>query len=161
MKLDIGGGSNPKGGDYINLDIRPLPTVQIVDDSVYLKKVETESVDEIYSKDHLEHLPWDLIDVTLSNWNRVLKMGGKLFVQTCDFGIMLERYSRGLISKTEWMNTLYGHPGECREQNHQALFTLEWLKVDLVKAGFRIDESAHWPEPGTAPRMKFICTKIR
>lgn len=46
IKLDIGGGGNPQGPDFVNMDIRPLPGVDIVQD--------------------LEKFPWPLPDNCVS-----------------------------------------------------------------------------------------------
>lgn len=80
--IDVGGGPDP----LRSLDNHPYPTYDIDQgDAQYLEKLSDTSIDFIYSSHCLEHLV-DL-DISLANWNRVLKRGGFAYIVVPDFTI--------------------------------------------------------------------------
>ena len=80
--VDIGGGDDPlrspSGAPYPTYDIDK-------GDAQYLDKLSDSSLDFLYSSHCLEHLV--NLDIALSNWNRVLKRGGYVYITIPDFTI--------------------------------------------------------------------------
>lgn len=80
--VDIGGGDDPlrspSGAPYPTYDIDK-------GDAQYLDKLSDSSLDFLYSSHCLEHLV--NLDIALSNWNRVLKRGGYVYMTIPDFTI--------------------------------------------------------------------------
>lgn len=77
-KLHIGCGHQIFDG-WVNLDITPLPGVDVVHDlTQFLWPFEDQEFDEVYMKDVLEHLP-DTIK-TLEEIYRITKPRAKIFI---------------------------------------------------------------------------------
>ena len=81
MKLHLGCGPIIKEG-YVNVDVEFYEGVNVIADLEKDWPFESDSVDEIFAKDILEHLP-DIIHSMNEIW-RVLKMGGtvEIYVPT-------------------------------------------------------------------------------
>jgi SAM-dependent methyltransferase len=81
---DMGGGYNPVTSDIVGnkkikvVDYFSGPKVDIIDDLTKLNSIESNSVDNIFCSDALEHViePWNAI----KQFHRVLKNDGILFV---------------------------------------------------------------------------------
>lgn len=81
-RLNVGCGTDIREG-YVNLDIAPLPGVDMVHDMHKLPlPFQSEEFDEILCKDVLEHLEY--IDV-LRELHRILRVGGVLIVRVPHF----------------------------------------------------------------------------
>ena len=81
-KLNLGSGTDIRPG-YVNLDIAPLPGVDVVHDLAELPlPFETGSFDEVLCKDVLEHLDYAPV---LRELHRVLRRGGRLVVEAPHF----------------------------------------------------------------------------
>lgn len=96
MKLNLGCAKDIKEG-YINIDVYDHPLVKKADVRD-LSFVENESVEEIYAKDILEHMSYTDGEKALKEWARVLKPGGKIFIQTINLEKQIEAYQRGIWS---------------------------------------------------------------
>ena len=75
MKLNLGAGSTLRLG-FMNIDIRPLPGVDIVRDVLRGIPFSNESVDEVYSENFLEHIPQTECIWIMNEIHRVLCPGG-------------------------------------------------------------------------------------
>lgn len=75
MKLNLGCGNEHKEG-YINIDVRNLPSVDIVRDILRGLPFSDGVVDSIYSENFLEHLPQAEVIWAMNEMWRVLKSGG-------------------------------------------------------------------------------------
>lgn len=85
MKLNLGAGRDYKQG-YVNVDFDTSnPVDQAFDLSAFPWPWADESADEIQMLDFLEHFPYAKTEAILAEVWRVLKTGGKLFVQVPDF----------------------------------------------------------------------------
>lgn len=134
VKLNLACGSDYVDG-WINVD---LYSESKVDARFDVSKIpyDDNSVDEIKAFHIIEHFDWKKGNEVLAEWSRVLKPGGRLYIETPDF----------LASCIEFANAtpeqrvhLYGHffsqawiPG----QQHLFLFTEEQLSLQLQWAGF-------------------------
>lgn len=78
VKLHIGAGTDIKEG-WVNHDVAELPGIDVVHDlGVYPWPWEDNSIDEIYMKDVLEHLPKTI--KVMEEIYRVCKPGAKIFI---------------------------------------------------------------------------------
>ena len=78
MKLEIGGGKKPRAG-YLTCDIRDLPHIDYVCAADALP-FEDNTVDEVYSRHVVEHFTLKELLKVLEEWNRVLKIGGEIYI---------------------------------------------------------------------------------
>ena len=94
-KLDICGGRNPwKPGEFLNVDIVPLPQVDLVFDIRKRFPIDDAVIAEIISLATLEHFrEKDNLNI-LREFFRILQPGGLLRVCTPD----IEAVARGLLS---------------------------------------------------------------
>jgi len=92
MKLHL--GSNEKHIDgYVNVDIRPLSAVDVVDDIKTLSSFEENSAEVIYASHVLEHLGRREFLSALKRWYDVLVTGGTLRIAVPDFEKVVEHYN--------------------------------------------------------------------
>jgi SAM-dependent methyltransferase len=118
--IDIGCGPdvlqspNPdykRGHDGLSFSVRPWDTSRGDGNAQYMKGIDDESFDFVYSSHCLEHMHDP--SVALSNWWRILKAGGYLVVVVPDEDLYEQGVwpSRGNGDhKTTW--TVYKAPGE-------------------------------------------------
>jgi glycosyltransferase involved in cell wall biosynthesis len=140
LHLACGHDYNP---DYINVDLyAPDDAVCDVRFDVQKLPYPDNSVDEIKAFHIIEHFHFFEIKDVLNEWFRVLKPGGKLYLETPDFLETCRSFVEGspVMPIEEWRVLLYGHffahpwvPG----QTHKFLFTESQLKTNLSWAGFK------------------------
>jgi len=88
IKLNLG-SHNKRVEGYKNVDIQPLENVDIVHDLTdFPYPFKQNSVDEILSQEFLEHISFRIVFKVLREWHRILKPGGKVFVQVPDIEAM-------------------------------------------------------------------------
>lgn len=93
-KLDICGGRNPlKSGEFLNVDIVPLPKVDLVFDIRGRFPFEESAIAEIFSAATLEHFRRHHQEHILREFFRILQPGGLLRISTPD----LEAIARGIL----------------------------------------------------------------
>lgn len=132
MKLNLGCGPDIKEG-YINVDIRPLPGVDLVADICSLS-LEPESVDKIVAYDVLEHISFLLTSMVLHSWIELLKPGGTIVVRVPDLAKILDRFVNSKLPTFEAQRLVYG--GQDYEHNvHRAGFTQGMLEGLLLGCG--------------------------
>jgi predicted SAM-dependent methyltransferase len=153
--IDIGSGGWKRREGILNLDIRPLPNVDIVADARKIP-LEDRGLDKIIAREVIEHFSRDEILPLLKEWNRVLRMGGTMEIQTPDGERVLDNW-RKMPPGRIW-GALYGAQKN-KEDLHKMLFTIESIKEYLVRTGFRIDRTKRFVLRDI-PRMKILCTKI-
>lgn len=102
ISLDIGSGHNPTP-DCLHVDVRKdLPDIDIVCD--FAKEqlpVPNECVDKIVSNHSIEHVSWRSLKFVVSEWFRVLKPGGQIFLRTPDLEFIIDSYKSKNITP-EW-----------------------------------------------------------
>lgn len=176
MKLEIGSGFHPTPG-FTHLDLNPnAPEVDIVGPAFPLN-LKDGSVSEMRCVDVLEHLSYRDTATALAEWARVIRRGGRLYVQVPDAELIMrwfvespeklvERIPPGLpptpLSGAAW-RILGGHADnvcvkdgdDWRLNAHYALFSRDSLTDALIDAGFVIEST----QVNTHPNI--MCWSIR
>jgi len=147
VKLNLGCGLD-KRPDYLNVDCRREVKPDLVTDleSLYLRMFIDNSVEEILAKDFLEHLSWRVVEDFLRDCYRVLRGGGKIFIQTPD----LEAIAKKVIFDPNYrFGELYGWKAisfwmygeqDYPENFHKCGFTVSTLRSLLEGVGFKVYE---------------------
>jgi len=137
VKIELGGGESPHNG-YVNVDIRNLPTVDVICDVTKLnEKFSNDSIEEILCINLLEHIPRKKLLKTLRIWYDILKDGGILKINVPDFEALAKAY---IEKKIFWEDLLDGICGAQKfsEDFHYNAFNYINLKKILESVGFRI-----------------------
>jgi glycosyltransferase involved in cell wall biosynthesis len=142
LKLHLACGHDYTEG-YINVDFyAPEDAKCDVRFDVMKLPYPDNSVDEIKAFHIIEHFHFFDIQEVLKEWYRVLKPGGRLWLETPDFLETCKSFVEGspVMHIEDWRVLLYGHffahawvPG----QTHKFLFTETQLRTNLGWAGFR------------------------
>jgi predicted SAM-dependent methyltransferase len=121
--------------DYINVDMRDLPGVDVIAEVGDLP-FEAGTVDEITSAHLVEHFPQEeLRRRLLPYWRSLLKPGGTLRVVTPDGAAMLSGIADGSYSFADFRDVLFG--GQDYEGDfHFNLLTPDSLGHLAEEAGF-------------------------
>ena len=109
--LNLGSGEDRREGVW-NVDIRPIPGVDVVSDARHLPFADGV-LDELTAQDLLEHFPRSESETLLDEWVRVLRPGGLLRVQTPDLRALAKAFLRGKLDVEDTVEWLYGrqdHP---------------------------------------------------
>lgn len=133
VKLHIGCGSAILPG-WVNLDLREVPGVDIIDDATKLLSVKNGSCSMIYSCHVLEHISRHKIVETLTLWRSKLAEGGKLRLAVPDFEKVVSRYQSTKDIK-ECIGLVSG--GQKNDHDyHFMIFDKASLTEYLIEAGF-------------------------
>lgn len=167
-RLELGSGFHPTPG-FTHLDINPdAPDVDIVG-SAWPLNLPDDSVGEIRAVDVLEHLSyWDTAEI-LADWFRVLRPGGKIYIQVPDAQTIMEWYvnrpaellhrlpanlPQTPMAGAAWRLLGGHHDGVYVEDNqdfrwnaHYAMFSFSSLLKAMTKAGFVDIEITTNPHP--------------
>ena len=142
---------------FVNVDLCEEADIQanVKDLSVFTD----ETVDEIHAIHLFEHLSRLEVDDVLKEWKRILKPGGKLFMEMpC-----LNKIAQIIVNGGNNPNyTLFGIFGDVRHPNpymrHQWCYTEQEVIAVCELAGFKavVDEPIYHKR---ARDMRVICTK--
>lgn len=160
-RLELGAGYNPTSG-FTTLDMNPACNPDIVGPAWPLD-LPDNSVGEIRAVDVLEHISYHHSDEVLADWFRVLRPGGKIYIQVPDAAEVMKWYIEGedatLIDRTAvngpvtpllgvaW-RLLGGHDDgryvkgsdDWRLNAHYSLWSEDSLAEMLVSHGFNVDD---------------------
>ena len=128
MKINLGCNDLKLDG-FLNVDRDPVVKPDVVADASCLP-FENESVDEIYAGHLLEHFAHN--ENVLDEWNRVLKVGGKITVTVPDTEKALKLYAEGKIS-LDLLNQVVFGANDRELQNHHQIFNREILLLQMSK----------------------------
>ena len=141
-KLHLGCGNKRIEG-YINVDIRPNASVDLVSDLRNLPFGPNE-FDVIYSCAVIEHFGRNEWFNLLKNWTQLLKPGGKIYLSTSDFDVLTEHYEK-TKNLEELLGLLIG--GQKYEYDwHGMVFNFSILKKALGSLGYHNVERYDWRE---------------
>jgi len=133
LRVNVGAGHITRD-DYLNVDSRELPGIDIVADIRQLP-FQQGQLKEIYSAHLLEHFPVEeLRRVVLPRWVSLLEDGGKLVSVVPDVETMVAERAAGRIPFDEFVEVMYGgqeYPGDF----HFSGFSKEMLTRLLEDAG--------------------------
>jgi predicted SAM-dependent methyltransferase len=135
MKLYIGSRSyRPEG--YRTVDLNPDYRPDFLADATDLKTISSGIADEVYASAILEHIAWPDGYRALSEWARVLRVGGTLKVSVPDMRLLCSLIDQG-INVSHCIGMIYG-TGRISDplEAHQYGFTRELLVEMLHVLGF-------------------------
>lgn len=164
IKLDIGCG---KPGwqklpldEWIHLDIVPHDHVELVTNFGNIP-LQSGQCSELWLGDVVEHIPvWERASI-LTEWNRVLALGGKVSGQTPNPDRCIRDYMAGTMSMYDLLGALYGK-GESEWEVHYLTYSKEMLTELMAGFGFEINDFSESPGPVNRPWwLRFNGKKIR
>ncbi|GEM_PF-2181002 len=135
LKIELGGGENPYGHGFFNVDVRPLPTVDIQCDLRQLI-FSDESIEEVFTTNVLEHFLLNEAIQVLKEAFRVLKVGGKITIIVPDLRQLMQDYMDKRLSFEKFNRFLYGSQ-EHSYNIHRSNYTFEDIKKALESIGFQ------------------------
>lgn len=152
--LHLGCGESRMEG-AINIDVRPLPNIDVVADVRKLPYKDGE-VDGIVNRNIIEHFGRAEIKPLLAEWSRVLKTGGFINIETVDVGKTMDKWRE--IPEENLLDGILGaqtYP----ENFHKMLFTREILERFLTEAGMEVKEVNQF-EAREIPRIRVLAFKL-
>lgn len=153
FKLDIGAGKpgwqQPPEEGWIHLDVIPNEHIEIVADIGKIP-VSKGTVDEIYIGDIVEHIPAWETEKVLTEWNRILKVGGLIHGRCPNLDRIMRDYANNTMSLEDALKNLYGWAVSPTEQ-HYYLYTKETLTALLHKYNLEITDFSGSPGPVDRP----------
>lgn len=133
MKLHLGCGKLLLEG-YTNIDLASKADV-CHDIKSFEDMYDNNTIDEIYICHVLEHFSRREIINVLTEYNRILKLGGTLRIAVPDFDAVIDMYNSDKRNVYDLMGLLYG--GQRNELDyHKIVFTFDTLKNVLECCGF-------------------------
>ena len=147
MKCVYIGAGEDKYNDCLRLDVRKDVKPDVVWDLEKLPlPFKNEELDMIIAKDVIEHITFHKTEALLKDLYRVLKHGGRIYMQVPD----LEAIARKIILDPNfcygdlcgWKAISYWVYGgqDYPENTHKAGFTIPTLKKLLESLGFQVEE---------------------
>lgn len=133
LRLNIGCGHIALD-NYVNIDQRDLPGVDVVADAGNLP-FEPGQISEIASFHVLEHFPQEQLRRLLAYWHTLLKPGGQLRAVAPDGEAMLSQFAAGQYTFENFRMVLFGAQ-EYEGDFHFNLLTPDSIKDLLTEAGF-------------------------
>jgi tetratricopeptide (TPR) repeat protein len=170
IHIELGGGMFPTKireegqDDFINVDVMDWPTIDMKADLRNPLPFPNETVDHIFSREFIEHLPFRSLQQLIHECFRVMKHGGKLYFSCPDFEAIMKLYDKkcvcvnfgkanrhcpnckgnALISEDYWRSNLIGNQEDYGDgginDSHKNQITYNDLKSSLQNAGFELIE---------------------
>lgn len=152
LRLNIGCGP-VQPDDYINVDTKELPGVDIVSEATNMP-FEAGEVAEITSTYFIEHFTADALDlVLLPHWKNLLKSGGSLTTVASDGAAMLHAVSNGAMPFEDFREVLFGGFGSGGD-SFRNLITPDSYRDALDRSGF-VDIEIVYSERKNGKRFEF------
>jgi predicted SAM-dependent methyltransferase len=155
IRVNLGCGEKPLPG-YLNVDLRPLPEVDILAD-VRRLPFDRGALAEIASAHLVEHFrEHQLRTVILPYWLDLLKPGGRVRIICPNWAAMLARLNSGQMSLADFKLVTFG--GQDYEgDDHFAMYTPEALTQLLQAVGFsRVEVVTEERMNGLCPEMELV-----
>lgn len=157
MRLNVGCGENKISG-YINIDIdgslKPDYVMPLWD-----LDFEDESVNEVLSRQSIEHLGFFKTRYFLSEALRVLKYEKPLIIETVDIEESFKFFlnAKNQDERERVLNWIFG--SETRYMNHLYCFPYELLEKMLGETGFEICKVERFLYEPLRPAIKVVAIK--
>lgn len=126
---------------WIHVDVRPSVNPDVVwDMEMFPYPFESESADEVWLKNSLEHVSFHKVEGVIKEVRRILRRGGRLFIMCPDmealaYKVILNPFRRWDFKYISyWVYGAQDYP----ENVHKSGFTKEALRALLEGHGFRI-----------------------
>lgn len=143
--LEVGGGDRPTcPGQWVNIDCRPMPSVNIVADLNEAWPVESEAYDGVFGNFILEHISWRNVRRFISEVHRVLRPSGTA-VMIC--ANLLEQ-AKVLVEAEEWNDQLVGMifgDNDYLENTHRCGLSPQYAIKLFREAEFHSVTIYEWP----------------
>jgi len=164
MKLDICGGNTKIFKDFLNVDGKPGPRVDIVADIRKPLPFKDGEAEEILSCATLEHLLIPQTIRLITEFYRILQPGGKLTIAVPDLYKICHGYTEQTISYKLINQYIYGELYETDNfdfQCHKSAYDFITLEKILFGAGFKEIEEVPYDFPMHRKELmiKVICKK--
>jgi len=135
LRLNVGCGSISMG-DYVNVDRRDLPGVDVVAEAANLP-FDDHSIAEIYAAHLLEHFPEETLRrAILPHWWKKLRADGLLRVVVPDSEAMIRDYISGEMPFAELRQVTFGGQDYSGDY-HFTMFSTDNLLALLRDSGFQ------------------------
>lgn len=148
-KLHLGCGPVQLSG-WTNVDITASRATDFIDDIRTLKKIENNSISEVYACHVLEHFSHSEVLPVLSTWYNKLKPGGRIRISVPDIDKIVKIYLNNwehfqTPGNAPWIGLIYG--GQLDPYDfHKTGFNFCWLSHLLSQVGFHnIEEYPNEP----------------
>lgn len=136
-KLHLGSGARTLNGFY-SIDIEGHSNVDYVQDIRDLSNFLSGTITEIYTSHSFEYFDRLDAELVLTEWKRVLKKEGKIYITVPDFKSLIKIYeSSGELGKI--LGPLFGrwkNAGNNAIIYHRTVWDFNSLSLALSKAGF-------------------------
>lgn len=128
------GSAEKTGPEFINIDMKVLPSVHHIADVTDLKMFPDNSIDMIYACHLVEHIPRSRLVDTMKEWRRALKPGGIFRFAVPDFDALVEMYTASNKDMFSIINQLMGQ--DAPYDNHCTAWNTKYAETLLKEAGF-------------------------
>jgi len=130
MKIEFGGGNNPKRPNFRQVDIRKINDDTIVCNAWEIdQQVDVNCVTEIFSRHFFEHLSHDQAKRTLDSWHKILVKGGRV-------EMLVPNMSMHIWQWLNWDNLTDKEKNHCRTSIWGQQREADESSWDLHKAGY-------------------------
>jgi predicted SAM-dependent methyltransferase len=155
IKVNLGCGEKPLP-DYINVDIRELPDIDVVADARYLP-FETGTVAELASAHLVEHFREHQLSTRIvPYWKSLLRPGGLLRIVCPNWAAILEQLNHNQMSFADFKLLTFGAQ-DYQGDDHFAMYTPQTLSDLLISCGLtRVEVLATDRMNGICPEMELL-----
>jgi len=140
--MGCGLDKRPREEGWVNVDVRPEVDPDLIHDISKPFTYGDNTVDEILAKDILEHITWRRVPDVLREWRRILKPGGKIYIQCPNLWALASKILSEEMYRWEQISFwVYGEQseGESETGGHKAGFTIPALSMLLTEIGFKVE----------------------
>jgi predicted SAM-dependent methyltransferase len=148
-RLHLGCGTRRAPG-FCNVDVTPMPSVDIIDDVARLERFPADYAESIYACHVLEHFSHAEAVAVLRRWYRVLKPGGEIRISVPDIDRIVQIYVRNwdhfqTDGNAPWTGLIYGGQTDVYDF-HKTGFNFCWLRHLMTEIGYEgVAEYPHVP----------------
>jgi len=171
-KLEIGPGEKPLHKDdpeWLLIDARKFPWVDIVCNASKLPQFENETFDEVYASGVIEHFGWRTTKAVLQEWLRILKKGGKLEMILPDYFFLWKNLITGRVlpKSAKWAGGpvtsafvayVTGGGQDYPDNTHYSHYCYDWYQETLEAMNCEV-ELRHHGQIHPSPLLRIIATK--